>query len=578
MRNQLLLLTAFIVFLTSGVTADLLIKTNPIGKVYSNSIQLSNKIIPLPEGEWKVIGRGATGDANYFEIILLKESEKTGKMPSSIIITTDSPTNTYHGYTACAYCGRKDVHYIVVKNNTEGRAQDCWLINHYIMSMNASRPAVKEAYDYFLSNKITIPKVLVQSFHHFTSAHSSKYLEVAYFSNPEVEGFEPSIDSNWSTSEWHPLRINNDPKKMAYIERLKTEGAIIHEKIRQGFEGRISENSESNSNTTKPETINTSSQEKLTQPSPLQGSTEVPVTTPSPAPTPTPVNTKDRFISKDKNIDFELGKAANAGDITKVKELINKGADVNNTKGFNKTTPLMSAIMGGEKSIEAVKILLEKGANVNDKDSEDMSPLLWAVYTGNVEELKLLISKGADVNAKNIHGMTPLLGAFTLGSDGAKILAEPLINAGADVNVNTRGVTPLLIALGKGMYETAKLLVNKGADVNANNEKGVTALMFALIGGGDMSIAMPGSRPREVDTELINLLLVKGADVNAKTDAGLTPLFFAVTLNADIVKLLLDKGANVNAKTKNGKTLLGFIKEKGNPEVIRMLKEAGAKD
>lgn len=90
--------------------------------------------------------------------------------------------------------------------------------------------------DYLLSNNITIPKITIQTFHHFTGKYKkNKFLEVGYYLNPEIKGFEPLNESSWGTSDWHPLRIENDPKKKAYIERLKKDGAIMHEKIRVGF-------------------------------------------------------------------------------------------------------------------------------------------------------------------------------------------------------------------------------------------------------------------------------------------------------------------------------------------------------
>lgn len=239
------LLFVIITFLLMSCIPPGIRETNPVGKVYRDSIQLWGRTIPLPEGEWKVIGRGAPSKNGkniyiaeqdiYFNIILLKESE-TKKVHSLLYITTESMTNNASGYTPIEYLKRKDVHHVVVKNNENLGAQDGWLINHYLMAIDFKSPAAQEAYSYLLSNKITIPKIMIQTFHHFTGKYQkNRYLDVGYFSNPEIEGFESPNETNWGTSEWHPLRIDNDPKKKAYIERLKEEGAIMHEKIRAGF-------------------------------------------------------------------------------------------------------------------------------------------------------------------------------------------------------------------------------------------------------------------------------------------------------------------------------------------------------
>ena len=234
MKKQFIIFTVLTFFLTGCITPGL-IKTNPVGKVYKNSIQLRNKTIPLPEGEWKVIGRGFRTQEKYFELFLLKETKRK-EFHSGIIITTDTPMNDYNGYLASKYFKRTNLHHVVVKNNATGGAQDCWLINHIRMAVNPNRPARKEAYNYFESNHILIPKNTIEVSHRFTGKyHKSKFLEVNYYYNPEVEGFEPPTEANWSTSDWHPLQIIKYPKKVEYIERLKKEGVIMHEKVREGF-------------------------------------------------------------------------------------------------------------------------------------------------------------------------------------------------------------------------------------------------------------------------------------------------------------------------------------------------------
>lgn len=46
--------------------------------------------------------------------------------------------------------------------------------------------------------------------------------------------------------------------------------------------------------------------------------------------------------------------------------------------------------------------------------------------------------------------------------------------------------------------------------------------------------------------------------------------------HTDAVKLLLERGANVHEKNERGETALTIPESKGHPEIIRILKEAGA--
>jgi len=77
-----------------------------------------------------------------------------------------------------------------------------------------------------------------------------------------------------------------------------------------------------------------------------------------------------------------------------LKEAIQLGADLNATTLFSRTL-LQTAI--SEEKIEAVKLLLENGVDVNYRVSdEDLTPLMYAINTGSKEMVMLLLKNGAD--------------------------------------------------------------------------------------------------------------------------------------------------------------------------------------
>ncbi len=135
------------------------------------------------------------------------------------------------------YLKRKNIHHSVVTNNKGREKQEGWLINHYRLSLNPKNSqAIKESYQYVIDNKLSIPTNYIQIYHRFTGNKNSKYLEYSYFANPESAGFEPPLHSEWVASEWNPLKINNDSKKVDYIEKLKKEGGTMHKKLKIAFE------------------------------------------------------------------------------------------------------------------------------------------------------------------------------------------------------------------------------------------------------------------------------------------------------------------------------------------------------
>jgi ankyrin repeat protein len=86
------------------------------------------------------------------------------------------------------------------------------------------------------------------------------------------------------------------------------------------------------------------------------------------------------------------------------KLLIERDADVSRRDPLGKT-PLIEAAWRGSEWVEIIRLLVEKGANINDKDNDGMTALMWAQ---NVEVAKLIIELGADLNATNAYGETAL--------------------------------------------------------------------------------------------------------------------------------------------------------------------------
>ena len=234
---------------------------------------------------------------------------------------------------------------------------------------------------------------------------------------------------------------------------------------------------------------------------------------------------------------------------------------------------LYSAIRAND--LAQIKSLLGSGTSANAEGPDGITPLMAAAETGSVEAMKMLIDRRADVNAKNTYGSTALMWSVT---DPKKV--RLLLDHGADVNVAARsGRTALIVAsFANPSAEVVRLLLAKGANVNVMDQRKVTPLNAATFGN---------------DTATVRLLLDASADINtADTFIGLTPLINASgNRNLEAVKLLLAKGANVNAVSKTeglpriqtgivefgGWTPLLMAVPFGPPDLVRTLMDAGAK-
>ena len=158
--------------------------------------------------------------------------------------------------------------------------------------------------------------------------------------------------------------------------------------------------------------------------------------------------------------------------------------------------PVADAAMRGD--VEAVRALLQQGADANESQGDGMTGLHWAAQRGELEIAELLITAGANVNAgTRIGRYTPL---HLAGRVGSAPMVDALIEAGSNVHAVTTnsGVTPLHLAAESGSADAIRALVDHGGDVNAREGSwGQTPLIFAA----------SHNRP-----EAIRTLLALGAD------------------------------------------------------------------
>jgi len=243
--------------------------------------------------------------------------------------------------------------------------------------------------------------------------------------------------------------------------------------------------------------------------------------------------------------------AAMYGNLAGVQAELDKGVDVN-TKNYFGETPLDMTLWLNDES-ETADLIRNHGG----KTSKELIALSDAVRTGNIQDVKKHLSAGADVNEKDMYEDTPLYEAVKLGY---KEIAELLLANGADVNVkNDDGWVPLHMATVLGHKQLVELLVTNGADVNAKGDDGSTPMHYAAWYN------------RKGAAEL---LIAGGADVNAKDENGWTPLHNAT--DADLMGisgLLIEQGADVNAKDMNGKTSLDLAVQLDRTEIADLFRK-----
>lgn len=173
-----------------------------------------------------------------------------------------------------------------------------------------------------------------------------------------------------------------------------------------------------------------------------------------------------------------------------------------------------------------VLLLLDAGANVNDRDSTNSTALHRVIEMRDTALFDLLVARGASVDLKNFHHETPLYMAVkTKNSEAARVLLE----AGASVADHYKHMdTKLTVAVNNQDKSMIRLLLDYKVRVNDG-----TSVHWAA---------------RKGDVSIMELLVKKGIDLNSiERQSTRSVLVIAIQWNQpQMVRYLLENGADVN--------------------------------
>jgi len=261
--------------------------------------------------------------------------------------------------------------------------------------------------------------------------------------------------------------------------------------------------------------------------------------------------------------------AAVEGNVETLQRMIQSGFDINlrddvlyNPETSGSPTALMYACDHGQ--VEAVKLLLDNGANVTVTDDFRNQAIHYILFGFNdnitrdnqtdtlqraKKNLTVLLEKGANINAEDVNEITPLellsrhlyniydatveLEAFLLekGADPRLIFGETI----ADFLFEYTGAERREIGLYQDYFSN---LINHGFDINLRDQQGQTLLILYT---------------QSDDFLIIDFLLDNRADPNIVDNDGKTALDYAVTNNNDeITEILIQNEAQITDLVREG--------------------------
>jgi uncharacterized sulfatase len=153
-------------------------------------------------------------------------------------------------------------------------------------------------------------------------------------------------------------------------------------------------------------------------------------------------------------------------------------------------TPVFQVASTGDSFFEAalsgykagLMQMLDKGTDINTKDEDGRTALMYAAFNGHTAIIQELLNRGAGVDLRDVNGRTALM----LASSGPyPDAAKLLLDHGADPNLADRDehFTALMYAAAEGQLEVVKVLLRYHADPKLKDADGDNALIFARNNG-----------------------------------------------------------------------------------------------
>jgi len=247
------------------------------------------------------------------------------------------------------------------------------------------------------------------------------------------------------------------------------------------------------------------------------------------------------------------------GNINILKLLLEKNANPDIQGIYNYTPLIVSSLLQNREEI--VIELLKYTRDINLKDNNRYTALIYAAKNGHTDIVQLLLQEYANVNMQNNDSYTALTFA---AQNGHTDIVRLLLDKDANVNIqgNKYGNTALISAAHNGHTDIVRLLIQKSANVDMQSNNRNTALIFAAYHG---------------HTDIVRLLLQENANINMQNNNGCTALIFAAYRgHTDIVRLLLQKHADVNIQNNNRNTALMLARANNHTDIVQLLIQAGA--
>lgn len=264
-----------------------------------------------------------------------------------------------------------------------------------------------------------------------------------------------------------------------------------------------------------------------------------------------------------------------------VRMLLEEGANVNQRAQFN-YFPLQYAICLSSAAVaeDTLKALIEYNASLDLCDDGGNTALHYIRSYTPVSTIKPLVNAGADIEIGDIFGFTPICNAVKYQNMDAM---EYLLSKGAKVNFTGGfwGGGPLHLACFLGLLEFIKTLVENGADVNLANPGTVGTPLISVCSGrfdDDEVTNREGKNEQGIYVPAIARDKILGIPEGMSNPNEETKIDHQEGMQKQIIRYLIEEvNADVNLSGGSFGYPLNSACLQSSPEIVGFLLEKGAR-
>jgi len=220
------------------------------GQTYSGNIDIGGVQVPLPPGQWIVLGFGreaggvlkddrAVSDSGTMMNVAFGPAV-TEKFAGVVLLEYNERAGRGSGWNVASAktCSREDIHHALVVVDKQ-LSKACQYVNHITWSGVGNTTAVwfKQAIAGLSAQERAHPKIMIES--GVIISDRMNFLSMRYRFNPEASGFPAARTTNWSSSEWSQTNAQTDVKRQAFIKSIIDWTAKSRPVVEAGLAGKL---------------------------------------------------------------------------------------------------------------------------------------------------------------------------------------------------------------------------------------------------------------------------------------------------------------------------------------------------